>query len=236
MTVGPPSVLVVLSVAAVVGGLAALPAAALAQRWIAQRDQAPRPIVVPRSVQVGVLVVIVALVAWRWGSTARVLPYAVLCWGMLVASVVDLRTWAIPNALTLRLPLVLLPLLAAAAVVDGRAERLGWVLVGAVALPGALLATSMVFLALRGSEGIGLGDIKLAVSIGAVLGDLGLASLLAFALATFASAALAVIALIMTGRVGLADRIPFGPYLAAGIVATIIGGDSFARFVGALVT
>lgn len=226
---GPLAVLV----GALVGGLAALPSAALAERWIGERTPAPRPITVPRAVQVALMTVVVALIAWRWAGAARVLPYAVLGWGVLMASVVDLRTWAIPNGLTIRLPLVLVPLLAGAAVLDGRGSRAMWVLVGAVALPGALLATSMAFLAFRGREGIGLGDIKLAASIGAVLGDLGRPSVLTFALATFASAAVVVLALIASRRVGLADRIPFGPYLAAGVIVTLVGGDPLADLIGA---
>jgi hypothetical protein len=70
---------------------------------------------------------------------------------------------------------------------------------------------SELFRLLRGQSGMGMGDVKLAVSIGLVVGYLGGMELVVFAYGSIIAAVVVAFALILTGRAKLASRIPFGP-------------------------
>ena len=169
--------------------------------------------------------VLFGLVAWRWGLDPLLPALLVLTWSLVVATAIDLEHRIIPNRLTLRLPLVLLPLVAIAAAVDGNWGALVRGIIAAIAIPAAMLALSEAFRLLRGQVGIGMGDIKLAISLGLVLGYLGGLELVAFAYATIIAAVLIAVLLLVTGRAKLASRIPFGPYLALGTVVVVLARD-----------
>ena len=152
-----------------------------------------------------------------------------LVWALVVATAIDLEHRIIPNRLTLRLPLVLLPLLAIAALLEGEWWALGRGVLAGLAVPGVLLLISEAFRLVRGKRGVGMGDIKLLVSIGLVVGYLGGWHLVVFAYATIIAAAIIVAALMLARRANLATRIPFGPYLALGALIAILGGDATAN-------
>jgi len=170
--------------------------------------------------------VLFGAVAWVWGLDPLLPALLVLTWSLVVATVIDLEHRIIPNRLTLRLPLVLLPLVVFAAVVGGAWTDLVRGLIAAVALPGVMLALSELFRLLRGQAGIGMGDIKLAISLGLVLGYLGGLELVVFAYATIISAVIIAVVLLLAGKAKLASRIPFGPYLAVGTMVVILARDA----------
>ena len=161
-------------------------------------------------------------VAWTWGPDPLLPALLVLTWSLVVATAIDLEHRIIPNRLTLPLPFVLLVLLVAAAAVDGAWIDLRRGAIAAIALPAGMLALSEGFRLLRGQVGIGMGDIKLSVSLGLVLGYLGGFELVAFGYATVISAVLIAVGLVVTGRARLASRIPFGPYLAVGTMVVVL--------------
>ncbi len=173
-----------------------------------------------------------ALMALLFGAAVLVhglavysLVALVFVWSAVVASVIDLEHRIIPNRLTLRLPLVLLPLLAVDAVLVGDVRSLIRAVIAGVAIPGLMLGLSELFRLTRKKQGIGMGDIKFAISIGLVVGYLGGWYLVVFAYGTIFSAALIVIALLVARRTNLAARIPFGPYLAVGALIALLLGD-----------
>ncbi len=96
-------------------------------------------------------------------------------------------------------------------------------LLGAAAGAGTLLLVYGLWYLIRHVEGLGLGDVKMMAMVGAFLGVRGalmtllLGTLLA---ATFAVASMAV------GRLGLKNRLPFGPFLALGAVLVLLGVDA----------
>ncbi len=163
--------------------------------------------------------------AWVWGFDALLPALLVLTWSLVVATAIDLEHRIIPNRLTLRLPFVLLVLLVVAAAVDGAWDALVRGVIAGIAVPAAMLALSEAFRLLRGQVGIGMGDIKLAISLGLVVGYLGGLELVAFAYATIISAVLIAVVLLVMGRVQLASRIPFGPYLAAGTMVVLLARE-----------
>ena len=177
--------------------------------------------------------VLFALVATTWGLDPLLPALLVLTWALVVATAIDLEFRIIPNRLTYRLPLALLPLVIGAAWYDGAWIDLRRALITAVALPAAMLLLSEAFRLLRGQPGIGMGDIKLAVSLGLVVGYLGGLEIVVFAYGAILSAVLIAVVLIMVGKARLASRIPFGPYLAIGTTLAILAGDPLTNLVRA---
>jgi len=164
--------------------------------------------------------------AWVWGIDPLLPALLVFTWSLVVATAIDLEHRIIPNRLTLRLPLVLLPLLLAAAAADGAWDDLRRAVIACIAVPGVMFLLSESFRLLRGQPGIGMGDIKLAISLGLVVGYLGGIEIIVFAYGTIVSAVIIALGLVLAGRAKLASRIPFGPYLAVGALIPILAGEA----------
>jgi leader peptidase (prepilin peptidase) / N-methyltransferase len=171
----------------------------------------------------GILFGVVALI---WGLDPLLPALLVFTWSLVVATVIDLEFRIIPNRLTLRLPFVLLPLLLGAAAYDGAWHDLRRGLFASVLVPGVMFGLSELFRLVRGQAGIGMGDIKLAISLGLVVGYLGGLELVVFAYGTIVSAVIIAIGLMIAGRAKLASRIPFGPYLAIGAMVPVLAGPA----------
>jgi leader peptidase (prepilin peptidase) / N-methyltransferase len=134
-----------------------------------------------------------------------------LGWTLLALALVDLRCSRLPDPLTL-------PLLLAGLAVTALAwpTELADHLLGAVFGYAGLAAIGWLYRALRGREGLGLGDAKLLAAGGAWLSWQALPSVVLIA------AALALAVVLGTGLarrmpLSAATRVPFGPYLAAAI-------------------
>jgi leader peptidase (prepilin peptidase) / N-methyltransferase len=172
-------------------------------------------------------------VAWVWWeSPALLLTLLIFTWSMIVATAIDLEHRIIPNRLTYRLPFVLLvPLAIHALVLEDEWPDVRRGLIAAVAIPLGMFLLSELFRLLRGQVGMGMGDVKLAASIGLVVGYLGSFQLVAFAYATIISAVVIAFSLIALGRAKLASRIPFGPYLAIGAMVPVLFPEGSERVV-----
>jgi leader peptidase (prepilin peptidase) / N-methyltransferase len=147
-------------------------------------------------------------------------------WVLVVASAVDLEHRIIPNRLTYPAPAVLSVLLLGAAAFGSTAWadlRRGFV--AAVLVPASMLLVSELYRLLRGRVGVGMGDVKLAVSIGLVVGTLGGWHLVIFAYGSVIAAVFGSGLLLAAGRARLASRIPFGPYLAMGALLAVLAGE-----------
>jgi len=156
----------------------------------------------------------------------------VATWALVVAAAIDLEFSIIPNRLTLTAPLVLVPLVAIAAAVAGDPRMLARSLLAGIAIPVVMLTLSEIFRLIRGQAGIGMGDTKLAVSIGLAIGALGGWHVVVFAYGAVISAVIVALALMAVGRARMASRIPFGPYLALGAMVAIIFGDDLLQSLG----
>ena len=170
-------------------------------------------------------------VAWARGLDPLLPALLVFTWSAVVATVIDLEHRIIPNRLTLRLPFVLLPLVVLAAALDAAWGDLWRSLITAVAVPGVMFAMSEAFRLLRGQPGIGMGDVKFAISIGLVVGYLGGLEIVVFAYGSIISAVVIAVELMLLGRAKLASRIPFGPYLAVGAMLPILAGQPLTALV-----
>ena len=154
--------------------------------------------------------VLVALNPLVFGLTPRAVVGALFCVVLVVISAIDLEHRIIPNR-------IVVPGAAAALVAQTALEPSPEWFIAAV---GAALFLFVAAVAHPG--GMGMGDVKLALLMGAVLGRS-----VAVALMVGMFAAL-VPSLVLLARHGTAARkmgIPFGPFLALGSVVALFVGD-----------
>ncbi len=125
--------------------------------------------------------VVIAAVSFLVFSPLLALVSCALGWTMLAIAVADARHFIVPDVLSL--PAIPAGLLAAPLLDATRApsvlmlEHVGAALLGA----GALFAIRQLYEVLRGREGLGLGDVKLAAAAGAWTGLAGLGHVLLLA-------------------------------------------------------
>jgi leader peptidase (prepilin peptidase) / N-methyltransferase len=150
----------------------------------------------------------VALAAVAVDGGPQIWVDCVFGWWLLALGWIDLRTWLLPDALTL--PLVIAGL--AAAAYFGPASLTACALGAALGYLGLRLV-GWAYRALRGGDGIGQGDAKLLAASGAWLGAAALPQVILLA----SSAALvAALGMRLAGfRLGARSALPFGPFLAA---------------------
>ena len=156
--------------------------------------------------------------------------FLLFAWLLIVVSVIDLQTRKIPNKLTYPLTPTLLVLLAAAAVLSGDPGRIVQVIIGGLAGFAGLFV-----LALVQPKGMGMGDVKLAGFIGLALGYISLWHVLVGIFMGFFIGGVIAIVLMVTKLRDRKDRIPFGPYLAAGALLTLfVGQQLIAAYAGSM--
>jgi leader peptidase (prepilin peptidase)/N-methyltransferase len=134
----------------------------------------------------------------------------VLGWGLLVLSTVDALAFRLPDSLTL-------PLMATGigtSLLLPEPDPVGHVVAAVVGIA-IFYGVSVGYRTLRGRDGLGLGDAKLAGAAGAWLGWQALPSVVL--LACCAGLVWIGIATIRRGKAALGERIPFGVALSFAI-------------------
>jgi leader peptidase (prepilin peptidase)/N-methyltransferase len=150
---------------------------------------------------------VVALTAVLIDGGQRAWLDCLLGWSLLALGWIDLRSWLLPDALTL--PLIVAGL-AASFIFDP--DQLTERALGAALGYASLMAIAALYRALRGREGLGGGDAKLLAASGAWLGAITLPQVvLLAALSALAAAACLRLAGV---RLGIHSALPFGPFLA----------------------
>lgn len=89
-------------------------------------------------------------------------------------------------------------------------------------LGGLGLATAYLLLVLASRSAVGLGDAKLAASLGTMMAWFGWPTLLAGTFVSFLLAAAYGLALLVARRATLKRRIPFGPFMIAGALLALL--------------
>jgi leader peptidase (prepilin peptidase)/N-methyltransferase len=210
------------ALAAILGGLFGFGADRLAARWPIHLDGSVRGLDW-RSVAVvlGGAAAFGALV-WRWQDTTDLLVLGVYVGALIVLLATDLDQKLLPDLITL--PLIgyaaAVTFLGLNPVLAGKAQML--VAEGDLtAIAAAFLAPGLLWLTDRTFKGsLGMGDLKLAVSLGLMFGLTQL--FLGFLVASVAFAAI-VLVLLVARRVTMKTAVPFGPALiGAGIVAAVL--------------
>lgn len=159
---------------------------------------------------------------WRFGFSVTALVYAALFSVLLVLSVIDLELYILPNAITypsIIASAVIVPPLSLAVTKDPGAAMAG-ALIGGVGYAGFLLVVLLAYEFIVRREGMGLGDVKLAVLLGIWVGWIN-PFLVLFAL--IAASLLGIVVGFGIFIVRRASRpYPFGPWLALGAIAVIL--------------
>lgn len=170
------------------------------------------------------------ILLWRFGPDWSFLVYALFCSALIVITFIDLDFQIIPDRITL--PGIPLGILAGSLLLPDpflRATALGWKssVIGAVS---GFLFFYLVAAAgekIFRKEAMGGGDIKMMTMVGGFLGWKGVI------LTTFIGSLLgSVIGVVMMGLRGRehGSLIPFGPFLAAGAVASLIFGQEIVAW------
>lgn len=157
---------------------------------------------------------------WAADAPATAVAISIALGVVLIAlSVIDIMTMRLPDVLTL-------PLIAVGVAVSTYLALDDALMRVAAAATGflALFAIAEIFRRLRGVDALGLGDAKLFAAAGAWVGFGGLPAVL---LVSSVSALAAALAMKACGvDIKRETRIPFGPFLAAGLwVVWLYGPD-----------
>ncbi|ADG07740.1 prepilin peptidase [Kyrpidia tusciae] len=169
----------------------------------------------------GLTALLWGLAAWWYGWSWETALGLVVISFLIALSTIDLEWKILPDELTYPLAIV---------VVGARLwmgpEPWWWYLGGAALGAGMLLTLYWLSPLLFGKEGMGLGDVKLMVGLGAFTGLTGTVITL-FA----ASLAGLVVGLVLQrmDRLGEQRRIPFGPFLAGGALLSWLYGDALMK-------
>ena len=186
----------------------------------------------------GLMALIFAAVGARVGLEWSLPGFLLFAWTLVVVSFIDVETRRIPNRLTYPLTPALLVLMVGAAFAVGEPERAVTVVVSGLAAFGFMFLLALF-------PGMGMGDAKLAGFIGIALGYLrgevanGYLFVVFGLFAGFLLGALGGVALLAvratSGGPLRKQKIPFGPYLAAGgLTSLLVGAPLIAAYLRSL--
>jgi leader peptidase (prepilin peptidase)/N-methyltransferase len=172
----------------------------------------------PRYLVVELTSGVLYLLLWKkFGLTVPFAIYALFASGLLIITFIDLDHKIIPNIITLPGLTIGLGLSVWGLPITPLASVLG-LLVG---------GTLFYLIAVISKGGMGGGDIKLIAMIGAFLGWQG-------ALFTIFSGALlgslVGMMLMLLGKKGRKDKVPFGPFLSCGAILFMLSGDDLIQW------
>ncbi|MFF8278639.1 prepilin peptidase [Streptomyces lateritius] len=137
----------------------------------------------------------------------------------LLLATVDVRVHRLPDQLTLPLAAATPLLLAVAELLPYDGGSWLHALLGALVLGGGYFALFLIH-----PTGMGFGDVKLALSLGAALGWYGWGVLFAGTFAGFLLGALYGLGLILARRGSRTSAIPFGPFMLGGALLGLVLG------------
>jgi leader peptidase (prepilin peptidase)/N-methyltransferase len=154
----------------------------------------------------------------RFGVSGRAAVASLFCAALVAVTATDLEHFIIPNKIVLPAAAVVL---AAQTALEPSVEWIG----AAAAAAAFLLAFALAYPA-----GLGMGDVKLALLMGAALGRTVAVAMLVGMVAAMVPA---VVLLARHGSGARKMKIPFGPFLALGsVVALFAGGPILHAYLG----
>ncbi|MFI1780354.1 prepilin peptidase [Streptomyces rubiginosohelvolus] len=167
------------------------------------------------------LVTVLACVALAAATGARpeLVGWLALAPVAVLLAVVDRRVHRLPDLLTLPLAAAAVLLLGGAALLPGHAGSWTSGLLGGLALGGFYLLLFLI-----NPNGMGFGDVKLALALGVALGWYGWTVLFVGGFAGFLFGAAYGLALVLLRRAGRRTGIPFGPFMIAGALTGVLLG------------
>lgn len=193
--------------------------------WLALRGKcrACKTPISPRYPIVELLTAVISgVIAWKLGTGLAGLSALLFGWMLIAMTFIDADTKLLPDDLTF--PLMWAGLLVN---INGTFVPLQDAVIGAAAGYMALWSVYWLFKLVTGKEGMGYGDFKLLAALGAWLGWMALPTII---LLSSVVGAVVGISLIVFTKHGRDNPIPFGPYLAAAGLITMLYGAPLAAF------
>ncbi|MFB8213922.1 prepilin peptidase [Streptomyces anulatus] len=205
-----------------VGGSAAVPGAGPGPAEAGRVAGAPAP--GPVAYAPGVLAPVVTVVACvalaaATGARPELIGWLALTPVAVLLAAVDRRVHRLPDPLTLPLAAAAVLLLGGAALLPGHAGSWTSGLLGGLALGGFYFLLFLI-----NPNGMGFGDVKLALALGVALGWYGWTVLFVGGFAGFLFGALYGLALMLLRRAGRRTGIPFGPFMIGGALTGLLLG------------
>lgn len=170
------------------------------------------------------LIELTVAVAWvltvaRLGLEPELPAFLAFMTTLVILSAVDLEHRRILNRVLGPMAIVALVSLPAAALIEGRPAIIGRSALGALAYFAPMLLLGLVI-----PSSMGMGDIKLAGYLGFHLGWFSLPHVLLGAFVGFLIGAVTGIGLVIAGKKGRKDYVPFGPSMALGAAIVVLMG------------
>ena len=162
------------------------------------------------------------------GLAWAVPAYLALAFACVVLAVIDATTRLLPNRITYPAFPAVAVLLLVASLATGDLGRLVRALAAAAAVGGFFF-----LLVLISPRGMGMGDVKLAPTLGLALGWLSWAAVAVGMFSAFLLGGLAGLGGILLLRLSRKALVPFGPWLVAGALLGVLAGAEVARWYGA---
>ncbi|MFI6091384.1 prepilin peptidase [Streptomyces sp. NPDC051218] len=188
--------------------------------WLGLARCADRTRYGPRTTSVATATALVcAAIAAATGARPELAVWLLLAPVGVLLAVVDFGVHRLPDVLTLPLAVAALVLLGGAALLPEHAGSWIHALYGALGLGGAYFVLFLI-----SPNGMGFGDVKLALGLGAALGWYGWGAVLLGTFAGFLLAALYGAGLVIARRAGRRTAIPFGPFLIGGAFVGLLMG------------
>ena len=149
-----------------------------------------------------------------FGLTARAAAAGIACAALVVVTATDLERRVVPNR-------VVLPTAAAVLALNTLWHPSPVWAIGAIGAAGFLFLAALAY-----PGGMGMGDVKLALLIGALLGRTTPVGVM---LGLFLALVPSIVLLVRHGVGARKLGIPFAPFLAAGAVVTLFAGEAILR-------
>jgi prepilin signal peptidase PulO-like enzyme (type II secretory pathway) len=157
---------------------------------------------------------LVAGSVWKFGLRPEALVAAAFCLVLVAVSATDIELGIIPNRIVLPAAAVIL---AAQTAVHPTAQ---WA-IGALAAGGSFFVVALI-----APGGMGAGDAKLALVLGAMLGKL---VIVAIFLGLLAGMVPSIVLFLRLGMGARKVKLPFGPFLALGAVVALFAGHELLQ-------
>jgi leader peptidase (prepilin peptidase) / N-methyltransferase len=161
--------------------------------------------------------VLFGAVAWSTGLSWLLIPELLFVSALVLVSQVDLEIRIIPDIVILPVAAIGVPLMIAL----GAAPWWQWPVAG-VGAAAFLFVISEVYFRVRHVEGMGFGDVKLALCMGVYLG----AAVIPALFVGFLAGAVVGVVIVATRKGDAKTAIPFGPFLAAGAMLALFFGHA----------
>ncbi|MGW6286254.1 prepilin peptidase [Streptomyces sp. NPDC055107] len=166
-----------------------------------------------------VTVVACVVLAAATGARPELIGWLALAPVAVLLAVVDRRVHRLPDPLTLPLAAAAVLLLGGAALLPGHAGSWTSGLLGGLALGGFYFLLFLI-----NPNGMGFGDVKLALALGVALGWYGWTVLFVGGFAGFLFGAAYGLGLVVLRRAGRRTGIPFGPFMIGGALTGLLLG------------